>query len=192
MARRRRNRHLPWEQPDRRVRRQLRLGRLRPDRTSATPLDPGLAPLGNDGGPTVDHGLAPLNSPAIDAGNNALIPVGVATDQRGFARIVNSIVDIGAFETNGIIVKGNIYNDQDGNGFHGRSEPGLSGWMVNLLDTSGNVLGSVLADASGNYKFSGVGLGSSYQVAETVPSGWVQTQPLYPTIYRFTAQSAST
>ena len=76
-------------------------------------------------------------------------------------------MDIGAFETNGIIVKGNIYNDQDGNGFHGGSEPGLAGWTVNLLDTSGNVLGSVLTDSSGNYKFDGVGLGSSYQVAET-------------------------
>jgi parallel beta-helix repeat protein len=156
--------------------------------TSATPLDPGLAPLGNYGGPTETMAVL-LNSAAIDAGNNALVPVGVTADQRGFARIVHSVVDIGAFETNGIIVKGNIYNDQDGNGFHGGSEPGLSGWTVNLLDTSGNVLGSVLADASGNYKFSGVGLGSFYQVAETVPSGWVQTQPLYPTIYRFTAQS---
>ena len=92
-------------------------------------------------------------------------------------------------ETNGIILKGNVYNDQDGNGFRGGSEPGLSVWTVNLLDSSGDVLGSVLTDASGNYKFSGVGLDSSYQVAETVLAGWVQTQPLYPTVYSFTAQS---
>ena len=156
--------------------------------TIATPLDPGLAPLGDYGGPTQTMALL-LNSPAIDAGNNALIPAGVTTDQRGFARIVNGTVDIGAFETNGIIVKGNIYNDQDGNGFHGGSEPGLAGWTVNLLDSSGNLLGSVLTDANGNYKFAGVGLDSSYQVAETVPAGWVQTQPLYPTVYSFTAQS---
>ena len=38
-------------------------------------------------------------SPAIDAGNNALIPAGVTTDQRGLARIVNGVVDIGAFES---------------------------------------------------------------------------------------------
>ena len=37
-------------------------------------------------------------SPAIDAGNNALIPAGITTDQRGFTRIVNGTVDIGAFE----------------------------------------------------------------------------------------------
>ncbi len=156
--------------------------------TIALPLDPMLGPLGDYGGPTQTMALL-LDSPAIDAGNNALIPSGVTTDQRGFDRIVNTVVDIGAFETNGIIVKGNIYNDVDGNGFHGSSEPGLAGWTVNLLDSTGSVLGSVLADASGNYKFSGVSLGSTYQVAESVPSGWVQTQPLSPTVYSFTAKS---
>ncbi|MDJ0726357.1 MAG: choice-of-anchor Q domain-containing protein, partial [Prochloraceae cyanobacterium] len=37
---------------------------------------------------------------AIDAGNNANVPPGVTTDQRGdgFDRIVNGTVDIGAFE----------------------------------------------------------------------------------------------
>ena len=37
---------------------------------------------------------------AIDRGNNANIPLGVTTDQRGagFSRIVNGTVDIGAFE----------------------------------------------------------------------------------------------
>ncbi len=38
-------------------------------------------------------------SPAIDAGNNALIPAGITTDQRGpgYARVVNGTVDIGAY-----------------------------------------------------------------------------------------------
>ncbi len=40
-------------------------------------------------------------SPAIDAGNNALIPAGITTDQRGLARVVNGTVDIGAFESSG-------------------------------------------------------------------------------------------
>ena len=44
--------------------------------------DPGLAPLGNYGGPTQTIALLP-GSPAIDAGNNTLIPTGVTTDQRG-------------------------------------------------------------------------------------------------------------
>ena len=46
-----------------------------------------LATLGNYGGPTQTMALL-AGSPAIDAGSNALIPSGVTTDQRGYARIV--------------------------------------------------------------------------------------------------------
>ena len=56
-----------------------------------------LAPLGNYGGPTQTHLLVP-DSPAINAGNNALIPANVTTDQRGFPRIQDGTVDIGAVE----------------------------------------------------------------------------------------------
>jgi hypothetical protein len=71
--------------------------------TIVEPLDPLLAPMGNDGGPTQTMALLP-GSPAIDAGNNALVPAGITTDQRGFPRIVNGIVDIGAFESSGFTV----------------------------------------------------------------------------------------
>jgi predicted outer membrane repeat protein len=62
-------------------------------------VDPLLAPLANYGGPTQTHALLP-GSPAINAGNNALIPMGVTEDQRGtgFPRIAFTTVDIGAFE----------------------------------------------------------------------------------------------
>jgi hypothetical protein len=65
--------------------------------TITSTADPLLAPLGNRGGPTPTLGLRP-GSPALDAGSNALIPGGVTTDQRGFPRISNGTVDIGAFE----------------------------------------------------------------------------------------------
>jgi len=71
--------------------------------TIAQPLDPLLAPLGNYGGPTQTMALLP-GSPAIDAGNNALIPAGVTTDQRGLPRIVNGVADIGAFESSGFTI----------------------------------------------------------------------------------------
>ena len=66
-------------------------------------LDSGLhlAPLGDYGGPTQIVALL-AGSPAIDHGSNALAvgPDGtpLVTDQRGFARIHNGIVDIGAYE----------------------------------------------------------------------------------------------
>jgi CSLREA domain-containing protein len=78
--------------------------------------DAKLQGLANNGGPTKTHAILaapPANaSPAIDAGNNALLPAtddfdldgdavtaeSLPVDQRGFLRVSNSIVDIGAFE----------------------------------------------------------------------------------------------
>lgn len=58
-----------------------------------------LAPLSDNGGPTLTHLLVP-DSPAINAGDNALIPAGVVTDQRDQPRIqpINGTVDTGATE----------------------------------------------------------------------------------------------
>ena len=57
---------------------------------------PGLAALGNYGGPTQTLALL-AGSPAIGAGNaSATVP---ATDQRGLPRVVNGSLDIGAFQT---------------------------------------------------------------------------------------------
>ena len=74
--------------------------------TSATPLDPKLAPLANNGGPVPTHGFDNSGglSPAIDKGN----AFGQTTDARGmsrtveFAGIANAVggdgTDIGAYE----------------------------------------------------------------------------------------------
>jgi hypothetical protein len=59
--------------------------------------DPGLAPLGDNGGPTQTMALLP-GSPAVNAGSNAFVTPG-ATDQRGLPRIAGGTVDIGAFES---------------------------------------------------------------------------------------------
>jgi hypothetical protein len=61
--------------------------------------NPMLGPLANNGGPTQTQALI-TGSPAITAGNIALIPTGVTTDQRGapFDRIFGINVDIGACE----------------------------------------------------------------------------------------------
>jgi hypothetical protein len=85
----------------------------------ASPLDPRLGPLANNGGPTQTHALL-ADSTAIDAGNNCVVdnsctpPLGLSltTDQRGagFPRSNDgdgdgtSTVDIGAFEVQVILV----------------------------------------------------------------------------------------
>uniref|UniRef100_A0A8J7AE96 FG-GAP repeat protein n=1 Tax=Desmonostoc muscorum LEGE 12446 TaxID=1828758 RepID=A0A8J7AE96_DESMC len=58
-----------------------------------------LAALANNGGATQTHALV-TGSAAINAGNSALVPGGVTTDQRGtgFNRISGGTVDIGAYE----------------------------------------------------------------------------------------------
>jgi hypothetical protein len=56
----------------------------------------GLGTLASNGGPTQTVALL-SGSPAIDRGSNTYVKTG-ETDERGFARIVNNIVDIGAFE----------------------------------------------------------------------------------------------
>ena len=64
--------------------------------TSDSPIDPLLGPLQDNGGPTFT--MAPqCGSPAIDAGDNTDAP---EWDQRGpgFPRIVNGVIDIGAYE----------------------------------------------------------------------------------------------
>jgi hypothetical protein len=64
--------------------------------SASNPIDPLLEPLADNGGPTLTHALLP-GSPAIDAGNNAYA---TDWDQRGpgYPRVVNGIIDIGAFE----------------------------------------------------------------------------------------------
>jgi hypothetical protein len=66
--------------------------------TDLLSVNPLLGPLQNNGGPTQTMALRP-GSPAVGAGSVALIPAGITADQRGFARVVNGTVDIGAFES---------------------------------------------------------------------------------------------
>ncbi|MCI0536280.1 MAG: hypothetical protein L0Z50_13755 [Verrucomicrobiales bacterium] len=63
-------------------------------------IDPGLGPLQDNGGPALTHAPRP-DSPALDAGDNARVPI---IDQRGFPRVQDGntdnqpVVDVGSFE----------------------------------------------------------------------------------------------
>ena len=63
-------------------------------------INPGLAPLADNGGATETQALPP-RSPTIDAGPDPVPDFrGDESDRRGagFARVVNGMVDVGAFE----------------------------------------------------------------------------------------------
>jgi predicted outer membrane repeat protein len=75
--------------------------------TSASPLDSLLGALQDNGGPTATFALLP-GSPAINAGDRSVAVDArgnpLATDQRGFSRLSNGTVDIGAFEMQTFVV----------------------------------------------------------------------------------------
>lgn len=62
-------------------------------------VDPGLAPLADNGGPTQTHALLP-GSPALNAGDPAASASAPLTDQRGpgFVRIAGGRADLGSYE----------------------------------------------------------------------------------------------
>jgi|SRR5579884_464204 len=64
--------------------------------TAAAPLNPLLGALQNNGGPTPTEAPLP-GSPVIDAGATVVL-ANTSTDQRGFSRVANGAVDIGAVE----------------------------------------------------------------------------------------------
>jgi hypothetical protein len=114
--------------------------------TLATPIDPLIGQLADNGGPTFTHMLLP-GSPAIDAGDkNANPGFNVPQfDQRGatFLRIRNgdteagSFIDIGALEVAPGTVRGRKWNDLNSNGALDEGEPGLPGWQI-FIDTDDN------------------------------------------------------
>ncbi len=84
-------------------------------------------------------------------------------------------VDFGNRERIGTI-RGNVWNDANGDRLRGVAESSLNGWTVFLdLNTDGNLNvsePSVESDAAGNYEFSRVPVGT-YRVTEVVPAGWI-------------------
>ncbi|BBD68749.1 hemolysin-type calcium-binding region [Nostoc commune NIES-4072] len=116
--------------------------------TSANPIDPKLSALQNNGGTTLTNALIG-NSLAINAGNNALIPPGITTDQRGpgFDRISENTVDIGALEFNGL----NGTNGPDN--LVGKNYGDIINGQAGNDTITGNQGNDILTGGGGNDKF---------------------------------------
>ena len=133
--------------------------------TPASPIDPRLEPLANNGGTTQTHALMP-DSPAIDKGSS----FGLTTDQRGLTRpaenlsITNAMggdgSDIGAFEVQlaptaaSVSVGGRVTT---------ASGRGISRAVITLTDSSGNSV-STVTNPFGYYRFDNVAAGETYLV----------------------------
>ncbi len=121
--------------------------------TVATPLNPLLASLGNNGGPTPTMALL-SGSPAIGAGASIN---GITTDQRGFPRPASG-PDIGAYQSEALVTvtdAGGVYN--------GSSFPATAASATG----TGGLNDTNLAD----FTFSYVGTGSTtYAASSTAPT----------------------
>ena len=76
-------------------------------------------------------------------------------------------------------ISGIVFEDTNANASRDPAEPGLGGWAVQLLDSQGQLLQTVLTDTQqpGAYRFVGLVPGD-YQLRELKSSTWVQTLPL--------------
>lgn len=123
-------------------------------------VNPQLGPLQDNGGPVPTMALLP-DSPAIDAGSDALAVdasgQAVPTDQRGFARIANDTVDIGAFE----VQMYQVYSTADSGGGSLRNaltNANRAGGSVIFFTTGGTInLASALPDISRSVQILGPG-----------------------------------
>ncbi len=70
-------------------------------------------------------------------------------------------------------------------------DAGLSGWTVDLTNTSTSSVYSTTTNASGLFSLSGIAAGT-YTLSEVVQPGFVQTQPVSPDTYTITVTSGQT
>jgi protocatechuate 3,4-dioxygenase beta subunit len=74
-------------------------------------------------------------------------------------------------------ISGQAFFDHNGNGSVDIGDLGLSGWTIQLLDTSNNVLATTTTNIAGNYSFANVGPGN-YRVRQVLQTGWTASTTL--------------
>ena len=87
-----------------------------------------------------------------------------------------NVTNLNVGEFKAVTVSGEVFKDLDDSGVFKPNDPGLSGWTVNLVNSSNQNVQTATTDANGDYSFSGVGAGR-YTIAEVIQPGFVQTEP---------------
>ena len=88
-------------------------------------------------------------------------------------------------------ISGEVFNDLTGSGTIAPGDLGLTGWEVDLYDSSNNFIASQLADANGDFSFQGLAPGT-YTVDEILQDGWIQTAPPAPGTFTVTVTAGAT
>jgi protocatechuate 3,4-dioxygenase beta subunit len=123
--------------------------------------------------------------------NNAGFGVSITTLGSGTKYIDRVKITIDYAPSNSGKISGLKFNDLNDNGIKDGGEPALSGWTINLHNSATNaIITSVATNASGLYQFSDLAA-DTYEITETLQSGWIQTKPLSPSNYTIVVTSAT-
>src|SRR5262249_16215147 len=80
-------------------------------------------------------------------------------------------IDFGNFRR--VAIRGQKFNDLNGDGVKNTGEPALKGWAISLA-VGGTPFAMTTADTNGNYNFTKLAVGT-YRVREVAQGGWLQT-----------------
>ena len=128
-------------------------------------------PVGTTNGSTVAGGIVPVNGSTGAAGvaanptstSSQITNIQLKAD--GSAGQVSSSIDNNFAEIVPSSITGTVFLDQNNNGIQNGPDNGLSGVMIQLLNSVGAVVATTTTDASGNYSFTNLQPGV-YSVSE--------------------------
>ena len=127
---------------------------------------------------TLSDGSASFTTSALAVGNHA-ITASYGGDTN-FAGSSTTAVSQTVQSPPPATLIGEVYNDANGSGTV-TAGAGLSGWTVNLLGSSNQVVSSTTTSSNGDFSFSGVFPGS-YTIAVSPTTGYVPTVPASGTL----------
>ena len=134
---------------------------------------------------------SPGNSPQALYVNDLIVPAGATLNLDGLQLYVHTEQINGTIMTGGAVVSGEVYDDFKRDGTLDSGDPGLSGWTVELNNTSTNSTYTTTTNSSGLYSLSGVAAGT-YTLSEVLRPGFAQTAPVAPSTFTITVVSGQT
>ncbi len=121
-------------------------------------------PRGAAGGATYEGDTEPGSTGGVVSATDTITRVALLSDMHG--------TDYDFSELLPVSIAGHVGIDTVGGQKANSSMPPISGVTIQLLDSSGNVIGTTTTDANGNYSFSGMAP-KTYGIHEVQPAGYL-------------------